>query len=151
MWEYLRSTSACPKWKGLSEFLVIPYAPNVNTSNLPTPEKLKYQKNLNIFSAGRKAKYYDLYWQNQKNIHFISKPGLGYRLLEHFYTFIYFENELMDKYYKRFIRDYVHYIDIIFCKSSYIINQLLIEGNGSYSSFHVRRYILKPILFIVLV
>lgn len=27
--------------------------------------------------------------QNQRVIHFISKPGAGYRLLEHFYTYIF--------------------------------------------------------------
>ena len=37
-------------------------------------------------------------------------------------------------------RDYVHYIDVIFCKAALIINSLLKEGNGSYSSFHIRRY-----------
>lgn len=65
--------------------------------------------------------------------------GLGYRLLEHFYTFIHFDDIDMDHYYKRFIRDYVHYIDIIFCKAAMIINKLLIDGNGRYSSFHIRR------------
>ena len=46
----------------------------------------------------------------------------------------------MDRYYKRFIRDYVHYIDIIFCKAAMIINKLLIDSkDNSYSSFHIRR------------
>ena len=65
--------------------------------------------------------------------------GLGYRLLEHFYTFIHFDDIPMDRYYKRFIRDYVHYIDIIFCKAALIIDKLLTDGHGSYSSFHIRR------------
>jgi len=44
----------------------------------------------------------------------------------------------MDKYYKRFVRDYVHYIDTIFCTSAIIIKKLLDEGRGTYSSFHIR-------------
>ena len=45
----------------------------------------------------------------------------------------------MDKHYKRFVRDYVHYIDIIFCKAAIIVNRLLEEGGGTYTAFHVRR------------
>lgn len=47
----------------------------------------------------------------------------------------------MDRYYKRFVRDYIHYVDIIFCKSALIIAQLLEEGKGTYSSFHIRRLV----------
>ena len=139
MWDYLRSVGSCPTWKALKEFVVIPVAPGVNVSEY-APEKAKpYIQKRELFSAGRTARFYDDYWQQQKLIHFISKPGMGYRLLEHFYTFIHFEDDRMDRYYKRFVRDYVHYIDIIFCKASMIIRKLLDEGNGSYSSFHVRR------------
>ncbi len=45
----------------------------------------------------------------------------------------------MDRYYKRFVRDYVRYVDTIFCKAAIIIDKLLKEGDGVYSSFHVRR------------
>eukprot|EP01035_Chromulina_nebulosa_P018978 gene18978-24790_t len=48
-------------------------------------------------------------------------------------------DELMDRYYKRFVRDYVHYVDTIFCKAAVIIKHLLDEGNGSFTSFHIRR------------
>mmetsp|Transcript_18206 Transcript_18206/g.16498 ORF Transcript_18206/g.16498 Transcript_18206/m.16498 type:complete len:673 (+) Transcript_18206:3-2021(+) len=92
-----------------------------------------------IFSSKRIANYYDNYWQSQRYIHFISNQALDLRLLEHFYTFLYFEDEKMDRYYKRFVRDYVHYIDTIFCKAAVIIKHLLDEGNGSFTSFHIRR------------
>jgi hypothetical protein len=140
MWRYLRSVGSCPKWKALKEFIVIPVAPGVNVSHLPPNKAKPYKDKRALFAAGREAHFYDDFWQKQKLIHFISQPGLGYRLLEHFYTFIHFEDDSMDRYYKRFVRDYVHYIDIIFCKSAKIINKLLELGNGSYSSFHVRRY-----------
>jgi hypothetical protein len=139
MWDYLRSVGSCPPWKGLNEYVVIPLAPGVNVSNY-APELAKpYIDKRNLFAAGRTAQYYDERWQNQRVMHFISKPGLGYRLLEHFYTFIHFEDDAMDRYYKRFVWDYVHYIDVIFCKAAKIIRKLLDEGGGSYSSFHVRR------------
>eukprot|EP01038_Epipyxis_sp_PR26KG_P012435 gene12435-16679_t len=136
MWEYLRNVSACPHFTPMEEFVVIPESPGTgnNRSTLPA-----YKKKRDIFAAKRKPVYYDDYWQKQKVIHFISKPGLGYRLLEHFYTFIHFEDDAMDRYFKRFVRDYVHYTDIIFCKAALIISELKRLGNGSYSSFHIRR------------
>lgn len=139
MWDYLRSVGSCPAWKALKEFVVIPVAPGVNVSHLPADQAKPYIDKRELFSAGRTAMYYDAYWQEQKLVHFISKPGLGYRLLEHFYTFIHFEDDAMDRYYKRFVRDYVHYIDIIFCKAAKIIQKLREEGGGLFSSFHVRR------------
>lgn len=45
----------------------------------------------------------------------------------------------MDLYYKRFVRDYLHYTDVILCKSAAIVDRLLREGGGSYISFHIRR------------
>ena len=72
-------------------------------------------------------------------IHFISKPALDLRLLEHFYTFIHFQDDAMDRYHKRFVRDNVHYIDTIFCKAALIVDKLLKEGGGHFSSFHIRR------------
>ena len=82
---------------------------------------------------------YDSFWQEQKVIHFISKPEENWRLLQHFYTFIHFDDPNMDLLFKRFVRDYIHYIDIIFCKAAIIVSHLLHEGNGSYTSFHIRR------------
>ena len=137
MWDYLRNVSTCPTWKCMKEFVVIPYSPTVNVTLLPDADE--YKQRLDIFAAKRIPRYYDAYWEKQKVIHFVSKPGMGFRLLEHFYTFIHFEDQEMDRYYKRFVRDLVHYTDTIFCKAAIIINKLKEEGNGVYSSFHVRR------------
>ena len=137
MWDYLRNVSACPRWKCMKEFVVIPFAPGVNVTFFP--DASEYQMRQDRFAAKRIPNYYDDYWQNQKVIHFVSQPGAGFRLLEHFYTFIHFEDPAMDRYYKRFVRDFVHYTDAIFCKAAIIINKLLEEGNGVYSSFHIRR------------
>jgi hypothetical protein len=71
----------------MEEFVIIPPAPGVNTSLLPNAGE--YAHRLELFSAGRKENMYDDNWQRQHVIHFISKPGLGFRLLEHFYTLIY--------------------------------------------------------------
>jgi hypothetical protein len=118
----------------------------MNTSLLPMEQADYYRYRLGNFTGTRKAYFYDDYWIQQKNIHFISQPEIGLRLLEHFYTFIHFQSEEMDRYYKRFVRDYIHYNDLIFCKAAIIVNKLLRESanyrndsKGVYSSFHVRR------------
>lgn len=136
MWEYLRNVTACPKWQALTQFLAVPAHPGDDHPDLSNPDTAKRQF---LFAANRTAIYYDRYWQEQKVIHFISKPGDGYRLLDHFYTYIFFENVYMDRYFKRFVRDYVHYMDVIFCKAALIINKLKLESGGKYTAFHIRR------------
>ena len=140
--EYLRSVGVCPKWKGNKEYLVIPPGPGVDVLTFPDAKsymaRRRFASDLSI-KKPRIAAVYDDYWQQQKLIHIMSKPGTGYRLLQHFYSFIHFDDIEMDKVYKRFIRDYVHYIEVIFCKAAIIVDQLLREGNGTYTAFHVRR------------
>ena len=145
MWDYLRNVSSCPTWKSPEEFLVIPSKPmKLETTN---SDEHKYIKKLNTtfryrdFESTRHPQLYDDYWHNQKYIHFISKPSLGLRLLQPFYTFIYFESAYMEKRYSRFIRDYVHYLDVIFCKAAIIVNSLIRESKGNYSTFHIRRLV----------
>ena len=143
MWEYLRVAATCPPWKCMREYLVIPLRPGFNSSL--SPDAADYERKRLVFAGDKKfgmerqGRYYDQHWHNTKVIHFISKPGGGYRLLQHYYTFIHFEDEAMDRFYKRFVRDYVHYIPVIFCKAALIIRSLLDEGSGVYSSWHVRR------------
>ena len=66
--------------------------------------------------------------------------SLKYRLLNHFYGFLYFSDPKIDNYYKRFVRDFLHYKDDIYCVAGKIIHALNDEaaGNG-WSSLHVRR------------
>ena len=137
MWGYLRNVTFAPRMKCMKEFVVIPPAPGVNVSLLPGAAE--YAKQRDIFAAKRAPVYYDETWHREKVIHFVSSPGDGFRLLEHFYTFIHFEDPHMDRYYKRFVRDFVHYTDLMFCKAAIIIQKLLDEGKGHYNAFHIRR------------
>jgi hypothetical protein len=108
MWSYLRLTAACPKLEPFEHFVVIPNTPFAN--NTPSHKHFYFSNDtkqadrFNTFSAKRTAKIYDSDLQDEHVIHFISLPGAGYRLLTHFYTFIYFESLWMDLYYKRFVR-----------------------------------------------
>jgi hypothetical protein len=113
MWAYLRRIGACPSWEPFQEFIVIPdhVDPTLkSTVKDPTKQYFKFQnrsvdlKRLQKFASGRQVAEYDATWQQQKVIHFISLPGYGFRLLTHCYTMIYFENEWMDRYFKRVVR-----------------------------------------------
>mmetsp|Transcript_6259 Transcript_6259/g.9354 ORF Transcript_6259/g.9354 Transcript_6259/m.9354 type:complete len:451 (-) Transcript_6259:1628-2980(-) len=139
LWDYLRNVSACPQWKNLKDFLVIPPRPGLNTSLLGPAEAAEYQRRVDVAAAGRRARYNNDFWQRQQYIHFVSKPSLDLRLLEHFYTFLHFQDRHMDLFFKRFVRDYVHYTDTILCKAARIVHSMLREGRGSYVAFHIRR------------
>lgn len=39
-------------------------------------------------------------------------------------------------------RDYVHYVDDIFCKGAQIVKEMMDVSGGRYVSFHVRRCVL---------
>jgi hypothetical protein len=66
-----------------------------------------------------------------------------HRLLNHFYAFLFFADDKIDHYYKRFVRDFMHYGDNIFCTAGKVIRALQDEaakaGITSFSALHVRR------------
>lgn len=83
-------------------------------------------------------------------IHFHSGDKY-HRLLNHFYTFLLFTDAKVGNHYKRFVRDYLHYVDAIYCAAGKIIRLLEEEarvqaaaaGRGvsspGFSSMHIRR------------
>ena len=78
----------------------------MNTSLLPAPEAEEYANASARFAGDKRygmdrhAQVYDDYWHAQHVVHFISKPAWGYRW-QNFYTYIHFQDEYMDRYYKR--------------------------------------------------
>ena len=65
-----------------------------------------------------------------------------HRLLNHFYAFVLFTDPAIDNHFKRFVRDFLHYEDKLYCAAGKIIHALTEEsetqGHG-WSSVHVRR------------
>ena len=72
------------------------------------------------------------------------------RLLAHFYGFVHFTNATIDNYMKRFVRDFLHYQDRVYCAAGKIVKALQLEGqslgfnreigeHGGFSSMHIRR------------
>jgi hypothetical protein len=62
----------------------------------------------------------------------------GFRLLNHFYSFLFFTDPVVDNYYKRFVRDFLHYKDSLYCAAGKIVHALNAEGK-EWSTMHVRR------------
>mmetsp|Transcript_38921 Transcript_38921/g.44490 ORF Transcript_38921/g.44490 Transcript_38921/m.44490 type:complete len:1187 (+) Transcript_38921:96-3656(+) len=61
----------------------------------------------------------------------------GHRLLNHFYSFLFFTDPVVDNHYKRFVRDFLHYKDSPYCAAGKIVHAL--NNEGEWSSLHVRR------------
>ncbi len=89
-------------------------------------------------------------WMDSNVLHFRTSDVDNFRILNHFYLSIYFTNPSIDNYYKRFVRDFVHYNDNVFCAAGKIVQLLQDEGKergfgvdeegaGGYSALHVRR------------
>lgn len=74
---------------------------------------------------------------NPKLIHW-QAANLTVRLLNHFYAFTYFTDTAVDNYYKRFVRDFLHYKDELYCAAGKIIHSLQQE-QGEFSTLHIRR------------
>jgi len=83
-------------------------------------------------------------------LHFHTSETDDYRILNHFYSVIHFTDPAIDNYYKRFVRDFIHYHENIFCAAGKVVQLLQDEGRqrgfevdeegaGGYSAWHVRR------------
>ena len=62
----------------------------------------------------------------------------GHRLLNHFYAFLFYSDPVVDNHYKRFVRDFLHYKDSLFCAAGKVINAINREAK-EWSTLHVRR------------
>jgi len=101
------------------------------------------------FCAPRDIHYYiTSEFTDKKMVHI--KSGKGWRIMAHFYGYLMFTNPSIFNYYKRFVRDYMHYNDEIYCAAGKIVKALQEEGQkqgfnlddekgGGYAALHVRR------------
>jgi hypothetical protein len=97
------------------------------------------QKRVSRFCGWRrKPYYYDQVLHGPQLIHWDASKSDKHRLLNHFYTFMFFTDPVTDNYYKRFVRDFLHYKDQIYCAAGKIVQALNNKGKP-WSSLHVRR------------
>lgn len=99
--------------------------------------------------------YYNQTMHDTPVWHFETRDA-DHRLLVHFYAVLFFTDDKVGNFYKRFARDFIRYHDEVFCAAGKIILALMYENNvltgttnpmadldteliGGYSSLHVRR------------
>mmetsp|Transcript_7537 Transcript_7537/g.16351 ORF Transcript_7537/g.16351 Transcript_7537/m.16351 type:complete len:658 (+) Transcript_7537:255-2228(+) len=120
---------------------------SVSDENLLSALSQSQKQDINKFCDKRVPIFYGNELISAPIIHFHAGEK-HHRLLNHFYTFLYFTDTKVDHYVKRFVRDFLHYVDPIFCAAGRVIEMLEAEAikNGSfrggepkYSALHVRR------------
>ena len=88
---------------------------------------------------------------NQPQLMYIQAAKPPTRMLAHYYGYITFTDPSYDNYFKRYVRDLLHYRHEIFCAAGKIVASLQAVGNshgfppdqelgiGGYSALHIRR------------
>jgi len=126
--------------------------PAFRTGDLPTdPQVLDH---IGEFCGQRPVHYWDKATQHDPETIFFDAGSHDYRLLTHFYDMILFTDPKLHNYMARFVRDYLHYHDVIYCAAGKIVKAVQTEalaldqnpaaridreGAGAFSALHVRR------------
>jgi hypothetical protein len=123
----------------MKEYLTVPQSPAASLSSGES-QRMRTRARKEKFAAARTERVYDSGLQAAKLIHIATRVELNERLMLHFYTFLFFEDEAVQRLVNRFVRDYVHYTDEVVCKAALVINALFREAAGrGFSAFHIRR------------
>jgi GDP-fucose protein O-fucosyltransferase len=145
VFEYLKNVGFSPEISAVHTCLIFDEN-QYNGEDIP----LDVQDHLHtVCGPNRQQVFWDQEIQQHKLVHFRASDK-EYRLLSHFYGMIYFTNPAIDHYYKRFVRDFLHYHDEIYCAAGKIVKAVQAEGvarglhvdaegAGAFSALHVRR------------
>jgi hypothetical protein len=150
LWDYLESACYCESWQPGKQFIGFHFYPNVtvydeSNRNLISvkglrggkQEETKHGKHVvfgkfhkqsprfkEMVAHGRQLRPYDESIHSERAIYFPGDYRDSHRILTHYYTYLYWENQHIQKIYKRIVRDRLHYHDIIFCTAGYIVKQI---------------------------
>ncbi|KAL7532761.1 hypothetical protein ACHAWF_004236 [Thalassiosira exigua] len=107
--------------------------------------------------CGKRSRFYYNRTMHDAPVWHFETMDLRYRLLVHYYAFVFFTDPKVENYYKRFVRDSLRYHDDVFCAAGKVVLALTYEDHvrngvsrsstleldselmGGYSSLHVRR------------
>jgi hypothetical protein len=109
------------------------------------------RKHLQAFKINRQPVLYDSTFDAHTAIFFSGSSEN--RVLTHFYGYLFFADPAVHAFYKRFVRDRMRYLDVIFCMASKIIRAIVDEGGGGrrgeagqphhapapFIAYHIRR------------
>jgi GDP-fucose protein O-fucosyltransferase len=121
-------------WKQIASYIDDPTAVN------DTPTKRLHE----ILADRNDVCIYDDVLQDAKVIH--TYGSTEYRMLIHFYAFLFFENYHHDLWYKRFVRDHLRYVDEVQCAAARVIEEVTRralqnsgDGDDTFDTIHIRR------------
>ena len=139
VYDFLVSQAYVPELQANTECLIFDIDKQASTEDYTSSElfdllPIDAQEKIKQFCDKRNPIFYGNELASSPLIHFHSGEK-HHRLLSHFYTFIYFPDTKMDHYYKRFVRDFLHYTDTIWCAAGRVI-KLLEDESNSFSSMH---------------
>jgi len=78
------------------------------------------QQRMRTFCEKRTALFYDRFTDQQAIFHFRTHDSSS-RMLNHFYAFLHFTNARIGNHFHRFVRDFMHYNDDIYCAAGKIV------------------------------
>lgn len=170
LWDYIELATYTREWQPGKYFIGFNFTTLNGNSILPTYDTKKHSYNLpdtsNIIlgnittdtnhhlhgrlkkfaSHGRQVLAYNNEFHNHYAIYFPGDYREDYRLLTHFYTYLYFNDIKVEKLYKRLVRDRLHYHDEIFCIAGQIIQRLheqsmLLSNSSSIPSNTIKTHV----------
>ena len=182
VWKFLENTSYVRQWEPGKMFLAFNLT-KVDTSitswskesnkddSVVNPDTgstvrfghIKYGQRAKLLAShDRKLVPYDKTMDSYRAIFFPGDYRNTHRILTHFYSYVYFAEHKREHFYKRFVRDRLHYHDEIFCAASKVLRLIhmdaaLVSGQpiprtennqtlggdtnegASFFAFHIRR------------
>ena len=103
-----------------SDATLPPVGPRFATFSAQGRDAPQTWKNTNFPPGQKVIKLDELY--GARHLH---SPGTGsHRLLKNFYSFLYFQDKEQNKFYKRFVRDYMRYQDTIQCAAHRVLKKI---------------------------
>jgi hypothetical protein len=136
LWQKFRPVGWQPKFQTGKDCLIFDEGMFQGKNTLPE----NVDKVTRFCGKGRTPWYYNSTWTEPQLLHWdAAGEGTGtFRLLNHFYTTMFFTNPATDNTIKRLVRDVLHYKDEIQCAAGKIVQAIKAEF-PIMSSWHVRR------------
>jgi hypothetical protein len=132
LWDYLETACFKRHWEPGKYFIGFNLRENGTAVAAAGPGSTfrsfspKESPNLTEMRAAQKRTMikYDKEMHAHRAIYFSGDYRPIYRILTHFYTYLYWEQEKREHFYKRWVRDRLHYVDEIFCAAGQIVRLL---------------------------
>ena len=149
VFDYLQATGTLVQFSALHTCLVFDEYSHANQGATPVDADAK--AHVETYCGSKRDIVYWSKEMNDPNVLFFDTAKKEMRLLTHYYGMIHFTNPKLDHHYKRFVRDYLHYHDAIYCAAGKIVKAVQAEamatrnmapdeeGAGGFSALHVRR------------